>query len=104
MTTPSRLADRVTALAGSADLSGFTPFLSPLMFFLNENLWPTMTLMVPLAAILLMAFVVVGWRRGRVQFDGNSVIRNPKAVPVSTRVRRVGLATLRQEFPTFAWR
>jgi hypothetical protein len=37
MTTPSRLADRVTALAGSADLSGFTPFLSPLMFFLNEK-------------------------------------------------------------------
>ena len=63
MTTPPRLADRVTAIAGSVDLSGFAPFFAPLMFFLNENLWPTMTLIMPLAAILLTALVMVGWRR-----------------------------------------
>jgi hypothetical protein len=63
MTTPLRLADRITAIAGSVDLSGFTPFFAPVMFFLNENLWPTMTLIVSLAAILLTAFVAAGWRR-----------------------------------------
>ena len=63
MTTPPRLADRVTALAGSVDLSGFAPFLSPVMFFLNENSWPAMTLIVSLAAILLTTLIVVGWCR-----------------------------------------
>jgi hypothetical protein len=63
MTTPPRLADRITALVGSVDLSGFTPYFSPLMFFSHENLWPTMTLIVSLAAILLMILVMVGWRR-----------------------------------------
>jgi hypothetical protein len=63
MTTPPRLADRITALAGSVDLSGFTPFFAPVMFCLNENLWPTMTLIVSLAAILLMILVMVGWRQ-----------------------------------------
>ena len=63
MTTPRRPADRISAVAGCVDVSGFTPFLSPLMFFLNENLWPTMTLIMPLAAILLTALVMVGWRR-----------------------------------------
>jgi len=37
MTPLRRLADRVTALAGSVDISGFTPFFAPLMFFLNEK-------------------------------------------------------------------
>jgi hypothetical protein len=63
MTTPLRPADRITALAGSMDFSGFTPYFSPAMFFLNENLWPTMTLIVPLAAILVMILVIVGWHR-----------------------------------------
>jgi hypothetical protein len=63
MTTP-RLADRITALAGSVDLSEFTSFFSPVMFVLNENLWPTMTLTVSLVAILLTTLVMVGWRRG----------------------------------------
>jgi hypothetical protein len=63
MTTPPRLADRVTALAGSVDLSGFTPYFSLLMFFSNENLWPTITLIVSLEAVLLTAFIVAGWRR-----------------------------------------
>lgn len=95
MSTPSRLADRITALAGSVDLSGFTPFLSPLMFFLNENLWPTMTLMVSLAAILLVAFVAI---------EIFSTATSCEAGPVNTRVRRVRLATIRQEFATLAWR
>jgi hypothetical protein len=60
--TPPRLADRITALAGSVDFSGFTPFLAPLMS-LNENLWPTMTLIMSRAAIFLMALVIFGWRR-----------------------------------------
>jgi hypothetical protein len=29
MTTPPRLADRITAIAGSVDPSGFTPFFRP---------------------------------------------------------------------------
>ena len=33
------------------------------MFFLNENLWLTMTLMISLVAIVLTTFVIVGWRR-----------------------------------------
>jgi hypothetical protein len=40
------------------------------MFFLNDNLWPTTTLMVSLAAILLTTLVMVSRRRGRVQADG----------------------------------
>ena len=63
MATPLRLADRITALAGSVDLSGFTPYFSPLMFFSHENLWPTMTLIMSRAAIFLMALVIFGWRR-----------------------------------------
>ena len=63
MTTPRRPADRITAIAGCVDVSGFTPYFSPLMFFSNENLWPTMTLIVSHAAVLLTAFVVAGWRR-----------------------------------------
>jgi len=63
MTPPPRLADRVTAIACSVDLSGLTPFFAPLMFSLNENLWPTITLTVLLAAILLIAFVIFGRRQ-----------------------------------------
>jgi hypothetical protein len=59
VTTLPRPADRITTLTGSADLSGFAPFLSPVTFFLNENSWPTMTLIVSLAAILLTTLVVV---------------------------------------------
>jgi hypothetical protein len=69
MTTPPRLADRITAL-GSVDLTGFAPFFAPVMFSLNENLWPTITLTVLLAAILLMAFVIFGGRRGCDQPSG----------------------------------
>jgi hypothetical protein len=67
MTTPHRPADRICALAGCVDVSGFTPYFSPLMLFSNENLWPTMTLIMSLAAILLTTFVIIGRRRGRVQ-------------------------------------
>ena len=62
MTTALRPVDRVTVIAGSVDFSGFTPFLAPLMS-LNENLWPTMTLIMSRAAIFLMALVIFGWRR-----------------------------------------
>jgi hypothetical protein len=61
MTTPPRLADRITVL-GSVDLTGFAPFVSPVMFSLNENNWPATTLIASLAAILLIAFAIVGWR------------------------------------------
>ena len=70
MTTPKRLADRISAVAGCVDVSGFTPFLSPLMFFLNENLWPTTTLIVALVAALLMAYIIFGWRRGAISPGG----------------------------------
>ena len=63
MTTPRRPADRITAITGCVDVSGFTPYFSPLMFFSNENLWPTMTLIMSRAAIFLMALVIFGWRR-----------------------------------------
>jgi hypothetical protein len=64
MTTPPRLVDRVATLAGSVDLSGFAPFLSPVMFSLNENIWTTMTLIASLAAILLITLGIVGRRSG----------------------------------------
>jgi hypothetical protein len=35
-----------------------------LTFFLNENLWTTVTLIVSLVATLLITFATVGWRRG----------------------------------------
>jgi hypothetical protein len=66
MATPPRMADRITALAGSVDLSGFAPFFAPVMFCWNENLWPAMTLIVSLVAILLTTLVMVGWRRGTI--------------------------------------
>ena len=60
VTTRPGPADRITAIAGSVDLSGFAPFFAPAMFFLNENLWLTMTLVILLGTILLVIF---GWRR-----------------------------------------
>ena len=63
MTTPPRLADRITALAGCVDPSGFAPFFAPVMFSLNENLWTTVTLIVSLVATLLIAFVIFGRRQ-----------------------------------------
>jgi len=37
MMTPPRLADRIAAIAGSVDLSGFTPYFSPVMFGLKRE-------------------------------------------------------------------
>jgi hypothetical protein len=62
MTTPLRLVDRITATAGCVDLPGFAPFLSPVMFSMNENSLPTTTLIASLVAILLITFVIIGWR------------------------------------------
>jgi hypothetical protein len=61
MTTPPRLADRITIL-GSVDLTGFAPFMSPVMFSMNENFWPATTLIASFVAILLITFVIIGWR------------------------------------------
>jgi hypothetical protein len=66
VTTPPRPADRITAFAGSVDLSGFAPFLSPVMFFLNENSWQAMTLIVSLAAISL---TTLSWSAGARMHD-----------------------------------
>jgi hypothetical protein len=66
MTTPPPLIDRITGLAGSVDLSGFAPFFAPVTFALNENLWPTITLITSLVGILLMTFAIVAWRSGAV--------------------------------------
>jgi hypothetical protein len=65
MTTPPRLTDRVTVL-GSVDLTGFAPFLSPIMFSVNENLWSTTALIGSLVAILLIALVIVGRHSGSI--------------------------------------
>ena len=78
MTTPARLADRITATAGSVDLSGFAPFFSPLTFFLNENLWTTVTLIVSLVATLLITFVIIGWRSAVVATSPNGTSPLPQ--------------------------
>jgi hypothetical protein len=62
-TVPPPPTDRITALARSVDLSGVTPFLSPVTFFLSENLWPATVLSVSLALVLLTTMIVVGWCR-----------------------------------------
>jgi hypothetical protein len=61
MTTPLRLADRITVL-GSVDLTGFAPFMSPVMFYMDENSWPATILIASFVAILLITFVIIGWR------------------------------------------
>jgi hypothetical protein len=73
MTTPARLADRISTIANSLDLSGFTPFFAPLMFCLNENLWSPMTLVVALVGILLIAHVIAGSRRGTIRLVGTAL-------------------------------
>ena len=83
MTPPPRLAGRITAIAGSVDLSGFAPFFSPLTFFLNENLWTTVTLIVSLVATLLITFAMVGWRRSCDQPGGK---QRDRRTPQSTEV------------------
>jgi len=69
MTTP-RVADRITAIAGSVDFSGFAPFFAPVMFCWNENLWATLALIMLLVAMFLMALVIFGWRRGTISTVG----------------------------------
>ena len=73
MTTLPRLADRITAIAGSVDFSGFTPFFSPLMFFFDKNPWSTLALVVPLAAILLTTLV---WSAGDGMHDPSAIRSN----------------------------
>ena len=59
--------------------------LSPVMFFSNETLWPTITLIVSIVAIMLTALAIFGGRRGRLQADGNNVIAAPHEAPGLTR-------------------
>ena len=55
------------------------------MFFSNETLWPTITLIVSIVAIMLTALAIFGGRRGRLQADGNNVIAAPHEAPGLTR-------------------
>jgi hypothetical protein len=56
----------LTVRRAEAAVSASQPaeYHSLVMFFLNENLWPAMTLKVSLTAILLTTLVVVGWYQG----------------------------------------
>jgi hypothetical protein len=57
MATPLRLA---------------APPFAPLTFSLNENSWPTMTLIVSLVAVLLVALVIFARRRGTIRQAGTA--------------------------------
>ncbi|HUE34193.1 MAG TPA: DUF1003 domain-containing protein [Mycobacterium sp.] len=59
-----RLADRITAFAGSMNFVWIHAALFGVwMLFLERNPWPTLTLMVSLEAIFLSTFVMIGQNR-----------------------------------------
>src|SRR6476659_9837826 len=59
-----RLADRITAFAGSMNFVWFhAAIFAVWMLFLEKSPWPTLTLMVSLEAIFLSAFVMIGQNR-----------------------------------------
>jgi uncharacterized membrane protein len=59
-----RLADRITAFAGSMNFVWFHAALFAVwMVFLEPSPWPTLTLVVSLEAILLSTFVMIGQNR-----------------------------------------
>jgi uncharacterized membrane protein len=59
-----RLADRITAFAGSMNFVWLHAALFGVwMLFLERNPWPTLTLMVSLEAIFLSTFVMIGQNR-----------------------------------------
>jgi uncharacterized membrane protein len=59
-----RLADRITAFAGSMDFVWIHAVLFALwMAALEKNPWPTLTLVVSLEAIFLSTFVMIGQNR-----------------------------------------
>jgi hypothetical protein len=82
------------------------------MFFLNENLWPTITLIMSLAAILLTSLLMVGWLE-RVPSGGTERERKvtAKIGPVFRRgvtparlATAVRLSLLIPESAGFGWR
>jgi uncharacterized membrane protein len=59
-----RLADRITAFAGSMNFVWLDAALfGAWMLFLESNPWPTLTLVVSLEAIFLSTFVMIGQNR-----------------------------------------
>jgi uncharacterized membrane protein len=59
-----RLADRITAFAGSMNFVWLHAVLFGMwMLFLEGNPWPTLTLVVSLEAIFLSTFVMIGQNR-----------------------------------------
>jgi uncharacterized membrane protein len=59
-----RLADRITAFAGSMNFVWIHAVLFALwMVFLERNPWPSLTLVVSLEAIFLSTFVMIGQNR-----------------------------------------
>jgi uncharacterized membrane protein len=59
-----RLADRITAFAGSMNFVWIHAALFGVwMVFLEKNPWPTLTLVVSLEAIFLSTFVMIGQNR-----------------------------------------
>lgn len=59
-----RLADRITAFAGSMSFVWLHAALFAVwMLFLEKNPWPTLTLVVSLEAIFLSTFVMIGQNR-----------------------------------------
>src|SRR5262249_23653928 len=59
-----RLADRITAFAGSIDFVSIHAVLFAVwMVFLEKTPWPTLTLVVSLEAIFLSTFVMIGQNR-----------------------------------------
>jgi len=59
-----RLADRITAFAGSMNfVYCHVVFFALWMIFLESSPWPTLTLIVSLEAIFLSTFVMIGQNR-----------------------------------------
>jgi uncharacterized membrane protein len=59
-----RIADRITAFAGSMNFVYLHVALFAIwMLFLEKNPWPTLTLIVSLEAIFLSTFVMIGQNR-----------------------------------------
>jgi uncharacterized membrane protein len=59
-----RIADRITAFAGSMQFVYLHAILFTVwMLFLESNPWPTLTLIVSLEAIFLSTFVMIGQNR-----------------------------------------
>jgi len=60
----ARLADRITAFAGSMNFVWFhAAIFAVWMLFLETSPWPTLTLVVSLEAIFLSTFVMIGQNR-----------------------------------------